>query len=260
VPTALVTGATAGIGAAFARLLAGEGYDLVLVSRDGARLAAVAAELQAAGRTVEVLPADLTVDEERARVEARLRDPARPVEVLVNNAGIPARRGFLRSEPDDEERCCGSTSSRLLRLTRAAVGGMVDRRRGAIVNVSSVAAFLSYGTYSASKAWVNRFSEALSVEVAGTGVRVVALCPGMVRTEFHERAGMDVSNIPTWGWLDADDVAAAGWQGVVRGRLQVVPSRRYRVLVALLRHLPPGPLGRVSGATRNRRRLDRDAS
>lgn len=255
-PTALVTGATAGIGAAFARLLAAEGYDLVLVSRDAARLEQVAAELRASsGVSAEVLPADLVSDDERLRVEQRLSDAARPVEVLVNNAGIPARNGFLRGTVEDEERMLRLNVLAVLRLTKAATGGMVERGRGAVVNVSSVAGFLPYGTYSASKAWVTRFSEVLSVELAGSGVRAVALCPGLVRTEFHDRAGMDVTNLPGWLWLDADAVAVAGWRGVTTGQVVVVPGRRYQVAVQLLRHLPSGASARVARITRARRRV-----
>lgn len=253
-PTALVTGATAGIGAAFARRLAREGYDLVLVARDAARLEAVAAELRTTARVgVEVLRADLTVDGDRRRVEERLAADDTPVEVLVNNAGIPARQSFLRGDVEDEERLLRLNVLAVLRLSKAAAPGMVGRRRGAIVNVSSVAGFLPYGTYSASKAWVTCFSEVLAVELAGTGVRVVALCPGLVRTEFHDRAGMDVSNVPGWVWLDADEVAAAGWRGLVTGRVVVVPGRRYQLAVAILRHLPAGVTARVARLTRNRR-------
>lgn len=237
--TALVTGATAGIGAAFARRLAREGYDLVLVARDGGRLQALAVELRAdAGVNVEVLPADLTDPVALRRVEERLAHADCPVEVLVNSAGMGARHGFVPGGVDDEEQLLRLNVLAVLRLSKAAVGGMVERQRGAIVNLSSVAGFLPYGTYSASKAWVTSFSEALAVELASTGVRVVALCPGLVRTEFHERAGMDVSNLPSWAWLGADDVADVGWRAVAAGQVVVIPSRRYRALVELLRHLP----------------------
>jgi len=268
VPTALVTGATAGIGAAFARLLAREGYDLVLVARDAERLEGVATELRASstrpsegtlsdGVSVEVLAADLTDDGQRQRVEQRLADSSRPIEVLVNNAGISTPRGFVRGSVEDEERLLRLNVLAPMRLAKAVVPGMVERSRGAVINVSSVAGFLPYSMYSASKAWVTSFSEALAVELDGTGVRVVALCPGMVRTEFHERAGMDVSNIPGWSWLDSDAVAAAGWRGVTTGRVLVVPSPLYRALVTVLRHLPPRLSLRVARSTRQRRRRPR---
>lgn len=254
-PTAVVTGATAGIGAAFARRLARAGYDLVLVARDEAGLAAMAAELRAAEDVdVEVLPADLTDTVERGLVEDRLADASRPVEVLVNSAGMGSGSGFRRASADDEERLLRLNVLAVLRLSKSVVDGMVERQRGAIVNVSSVASFLPYGTYSASKAWVTRFSEALAVELAGTGVRVVALCPGLVRTEFHERAGMDVSHLPSWLWLDADEVADAGWRAVATGRVVVVPSRRYRAAVVLTRHLPPAAAAQAARAIRAPRR------
>jgi len=255
-PTALVTGATAGIGAAFVRLLAREGYDVVLVARDSERLAVCAKQLRAStGVEVEVLAADLTDAGQRESVEERLADPHRPVDVLVNSAGIGSRRGFVRGTVGDEERLLHLNVLAVLRLSKVAVDGMVERHRGAIVNVSSVASFLPYGTYSASKAWVTRFSEALAVELAGTGVRVVALCPGLVRTEFHERAGMDVSSIPGWAWLNADDVAAAGWRGVVNGQVVVVPSPLYGSLVNVLRHLPSSLVAPAARLVRARRRL-----
>jgi short-subunit dehydrogenase len=256
VPTALVTGATAGIGAAFARRLARQGYDLVLVARDAERLESVAATLRtAADVDVEVLVADLTDDEQRGRVEGRLADEERPVEVLVNNAGVPSDGGILRGSVDDAERMLRLNVLAVMRLSRAVAPGMVARRRGAVVNVSSVAAFLPFGSYSASKAWVIRFTESLAVELAGTGVRSVVVCPGFVRTEFHDRAGMTAGGLPSWSWLSAEDVVAATWRGVVSGAVVVVPSRRYRAGVAVARHLPLQAAPRVAQFLRARRPL-----
>lgn len=255
-PTALVTGATAGIGAAFARRLAREGYDLVVVARDAGRLESVAANLRtAADVEVEVLAADLTDDAQRALVEERLADDERPVEVLVNNAGVPSGGGILGGSVEDAEQMLRLNVIAVMRLSKAAVPGMVQRRRGAVVNVSSVAAFLPFGSYSASKAWVIRFSESLAVELAGTGVRSVVVCPGFVRTEFHDRAGMTASSLPGWSWLLADDVATAAWRGVVGGAVVVVPSRRYRAGVALVRHVPLAAAPRVAQFIRARRPL-----
>lgn len=255
VPTALVTGATAGIGAAFARRLAREGYDLVLVARDADRLDSVAAQLRsAADIDVEVLPADLIEDAPRRLVEARLADAERPVEVLVNSAGIPAAQSFLRRTVDDEECLVRLNVLAVLRLTKSVLPGMVGRRRGAVVNISSVAGFLRSGSYAASKSWATCFGESLAAELAGTGVRSVVVCPGFVRTEFHERAGMDMSGLPTWAWASADEVADAAWRGVVEGAVVVVPTRRYRVAVAVLRHVPLAAAPRVGRVLHRLRR------
>jgi short-subunit dehydrogenase len=237
--TALVTGATAGIGAAFARRLARDGYDLVLVARDAARLDATTAALRREhGVRADALPADLATEAGRERVVARL---AEPVDLLVNNAGITLNSGFVRSTPEAEARLLAVNVEAVMRLSLAALPGMVDRRRGAVVNVSSVAGFgptMPGSTYPASKAWVTAFSESVAPSVASAGVRVMALCPGYVRTELHERAGVDMSRFPGWLWLDPDDVVAAGLRDLARGRVVCVPGWRYKIAAGALRHLP----------------------
>jgi short-subunit dehydrogenase len=250
-PTALVTGATAGIGAAFARRLATEHHDLVLVARDAARLERFAAELRDRV-AVEVLPADLSTPEGCAAVEARLADAGRPVDVLVNNAGIGLGGSFLENDLEQEQRMLDLNVRAVLRLTHAALGVMVPRGRGDVVNVSSVAGFGPIGgTYSASKAWVTSFSETTHTAVRGKGVRVVAVCPGFVRTEFHERAGIDVGDRTGPLWLDADRVAREALHDLRRGRAVSVPSVQYKVLSGVLRHLPHGVL-RAAGTRRRR--------
>jgi short-subunit dehydrogenase len=240
--TALVTGATAGIGAAFARRLAADRYHLVLVARDKDRLAATATELgDRYGVQVSTLPADLSTDEGCAVVEARLHDESAPVDLLVNNAGTSLNVPFSRSSVSDEERLLRLNVHALMRLTKAALPGMVSRRRGEIINVSSVSGFgpVSPGsTYPASKAWVNNFSESTAYAVGRYGVRVMALCPGYTRTEFHQRAGIDMSTTPGWMWLSADDVVADGLRDLRKGKLISVPDWKYKVAVALLRHAP----------------------
>jgi short-subunit dehydrogenase len=236
-----VTGATAGIGAAFARALAAEGYDLVLVARDGARLATVADEVSARhGVTAVPLVADLATPDGCRAVEDRLADPEAPVDLLVNNAGRAQRRTLLKVTADDLDELLALNVRAVLRLTRAVLPGMVERGRGDIVNVSSVAGFLASAgsTYPASKAWVTNFSESVGLSVRRHGVRVLALCPGYTRTEFHQRAGADAGKIPRWLWLSADDVVRAGLRDLRRGRLVSVPDWRYKAAVFGIRYAP----------------------
>lgn len=260
-PTALVTGATAGIGAAFAHRLAVEHHDLVLVARDRTRLAELATTLRdKQGVDVSVLPADLTTDAGCEVVAARVADPDRPVDMLVNNAGMSLNRSFVNNDVEDEERLLALNVTAVMRLTHAALRVMVDRGRGDIVNVSSVAGFapvMPGSTYSATKAWVTNFSEAMALVASARGVRVMALCPGYTRTEFHQRAGIDMSKTPRWLWLDADAVVRTGLHDLRRGKSVSVPSATYKVATAALRHLPRPLLRRVASDTRGR--LGRDS-
>jgi short-subunit dehydrogenase len=234
-----VTGASSGVGAAFARRLASRGYALVLVARDTGRLEQLAATLRAAHATeVEVLGADLTVRAGLDRVADRLRDDARGVDLLVNNAGAALRGAFAGGDLAAEENALDLLVRAVLVLTHAAIPGMIARGRGSVVTVASVAAYLPGGTYSAAKAWAVTFTTSLALELRGTGVTATALCPGYVRTEFHGRAGIPVGNLPSWAWLDADRLVADCLEDVARGRSLSIPSRRYRLAVALLRHLP----------------------
>ncbi|MDQ1286706.1 MAG: uncharacterized protein QG622_271 [Actinomycetota bacterium] len=239
VVTALITGATAGIGNAFARRLAADGHALVLVARDRARLDDVAATLSAAhGVPVEVISADLADPDALAIVAERLRDPERPVDLLVNNAGFGREGTFVNGDLDYELRLLDVLTRAVLVLTHAAVPGMVARGRGGVITVSSVAAFLPGSTYSAAKAWAEIFTTSLAIELEGTGVTATALCPGLVRTEFHRRAEIDMTHLPAWVWLDADRVVRECLADVRRGRMVSVPSVRYRAGVALVRRLP----------------------
>jgi uncharacterized protein len=187
-----------------------------------------------------------------ATVEDRLAAPdAPPVDLLVNNAGMSLNRSLLNCTPDDLDRILNLNVRAVQRLTRAALPGMVARRRGDVINVSSVAGFMAMpgSTYSASKAWVTNFSESTGLAVRRHGVRVLALCPGFTRTEFQQRAGIDGSSIPGWLWLSADDVVRVGLRDLRRGRLISVPDWRYKAAVLGLRYAPRRLVQR-SGARR----------
>jgi short-subunit dehydrogenase len=252
VATALVTGATAGIGLAFSRRLAADGYDLVLVARDEARLAATAAALPGA---VEVLAADLGTDEGRDRVAERLSDVDRPVDLLVNNAGLSLNTPFLRSTPELETRLLSLNVHAVMRLTLAASQAMMARGRGEIINVSSVSGFgvaMPGSTYPASKAWVTNFTESVALSAKRFGVRVMALCPGYVKTEFHDRAGINMSKLPAWLWLDPDTLVSDALKDLRRGKIVCVPNWKYKIAVFGLRHMPRPVVQMVARDTRGR--------
>jgi len=245
--TALITGGTSGIGKAFADRFAGSGHRLVLVARDAARLGSVAEELRGRGAgEVETLPADLSAPEGRAAVEQRLADGGRPVEILVNNAGFGLGRGFTKTAIEDEETLLDVHVRATLRLTHAALPGMIERGHGSVINVASVAAFAPRGTYSAAKAWIVTFTESVAAEVRGSGVRCIAVCPGFTHTEFHERGKIDTRDIPGWMWLDADDVVAATLRDLRRGLPVSVPGAQYKLLTAATRYVPRALTTRVS--------------
>jgi short-subunit dehydrogenase len=244
-PTALVTGPTAGIGRAFAEKLAVEGYDLVLVARDEARLKEVATEItRLHGVGCEVLAADLTDPADLARVEERFGTG--PIEVLVNNAGFGQNKPFWANSIEAEENQLDLLVRVVLRLTHAAVLPMIERASGAVINVSSVSGYLQRNIYSAHKAWVTSFSAGLAVELHAKGVAVMALCPGFVHTEFHDRMGMDKSLIPSFLWLDATDLVDEAWQDLMRGKAVSIPSRRYKLIVAVAKLVPRALIARIS--------------
>lgn len=249
--TSLVTGPTAGIGLAFAEQLAARGDDLVLVARDSARLEALAARLRAThGVDVEVIVADLTDRDDLARVEQRLAEDARPVELLVNNAGFGLKGRFLDNSADEETAMLEVLTVAVLRLSHAALGPMVERGSGGVINVSSVAAFLPRGTYGAAKAWVTSFTEWAAHEYADRGVRLMALCPGFVRTEFHERMGVQADSAPEFMWLEADRLVADALADFERGAVLSVPSLQYKAIATVSRLVPTSLLIRLQSLGR----------
>ncbi|MEV8531849.1 SDR family NAD(P)-dependent oxidoreductase [Streptomyces sp. NPDC051211] len=237
--TVLITGASAGLGAAFARGFAAKGCDLVLVARDTDRLKAAAEALTGTfGIEAEVLTADLLDPGQCRTVADRLADPARPVDILVNNAGFGLPAPFPYNPVEDEERMLDLLVKVPLKLTHAIVPGLRERRRGAVLNVSSVAGLLPTGTYGAAKAWITAFSESLRVDLAPYGVRVLAVVPGFTRTEFQERAGMDVSALRDSVWLEADAVVAQALKDLGLRRPLSITGWRYKAYAQAVRHLP----------------------
>lgn len=237
--TALVTGGTSGIGAAFASALATRGFDLVLVARDEARLASSAAELHAAfGISVETISADLADRAQVQLVADRLEDAARPIDMLVNNAGFGVHTKLLARDTSAHEHAFSVMCTAVLVLGGAAGRSMASRNRGAIINVASVAGLITMGSYSAIKAWVASYSQGLSVELRKSDVTVTALMPGWVSTEFHQRAGIRTGSIPKFLWVDADRLVAECLRDVDRGRVMSIPTVRYRVLSWFARHAP----------------------
>jgi short-subunit dehydrogenase len=248
---ALVTGATAGIGLAFARQLAARGHDLVLVARSTERLAAVAKELTSTYAVgVEVLPADLTDRTALARVEDRLADTDRPIDLLVNNAGFGLKHRFLTNTVDEETAMLDVLVVAVLRLSHAALRAMTTRGRGGVINVSSVAAFVPRGTYGAAKAWVNSFTEWAHHEYRPAGVSVMALCPGFTKTEFHERMGVGHDSAPRLLWLDVDRLVSGALRDYDKGKAFSIPSPQYKAIARVSRLVPNRVLQRLQSLGR----------
>lgn len=244
---ALVTGATAGIGHAFARELAGRGWNLALVARDAERLESVAAELRKKhGVEVDVIGADLTTADGLERAVNRVTDTSSPVDLVVNNAGSSLARWFGTTDVADEDRQLDLLVRAPMHLMDAAIKAMTGRGHGAIINVASVAAFTPRGTYSAHKAWLVNLSRWANWHYAGSGITVTAMCPGFVRTEFHQRGNMDVSGVPPWMWLKADPIVRATLKDVERGKAVSIPSVRYKVLSFIARYAPAPLVARMA--------------
>ncbi len=245
--TALITGATAGIGAAYARLLAKEGFDLVLVARDLPRLKGVAKELSKLYKIkAETIKADLTKPAQLAKVEKRLANNSKPIEVLINNAGFGLKDSFLVSNLAREQELLDVLVTAPMRLSHAVLPGMIKRNSGSIVNVSSVASFIAGGTYSAAKSYLTVFSEYLHTELRDTNIKVSALCPGFTRTEFHARGKMKMSGLPDYMWTAVDQVVAKSWRYVKAGKLICIPGWQYMLLSSIAR-IAPRPLVRKLG-------------
>lgn len=243
----MITGASAGIGGSFARLLGREGYDLVLVARNENRLKDTAEALQKQfSIKCEVLVADLSTEQGCKLVEARVCDPHRPIDVLINNAGFGIRESFQTSQIESEQQLLDVLVRTPMRLMHSALPLMRERNSGIIINVSSVAGWIAGGTYSAAKSYLTVLSESLHTELRATRVNVMALCPGFTHTEFHQRGKMKMDALPRFMWLKADDVVKKAWADARAGKAISVPGWQYAIVSSLAR-FAPRPLVRKAG-------------
>ena len=242
---ALVTGATAGIGESFTRLLAANNYNLVLVARDLPRLEERALALQAKfGVETVVLQADLATEQGCALIENYIAE--HEIDVLINNAGFGINKAFTASALNDEQNLLDVLVRTPMRLMHVALPKMRARDKGIIINVSSVAGFIAGGTYSASKSYLTVLSESLNTELFGTKVRISALCPGFTRTEFHQRGRMSMKGLPSFMWLNADKLVAKAWSDALKGKAISIPGWQYQILTFVMRYAPR-PLVRKIG-------------
>lgn len=250
---ALVTGATAGIGESFARKLAGEGFNLILVARDEARLAAKASQLEEAhGITTHVIVADLTTETGCDAVERYIDE--HEVDVLINNAGYGLNQSFTKSEIDEEQKVLNILVRTPMRLTHRVLPQMKLRNSGVIVNVASVAGFIAGGAYSAMKSYLTVLTESLHADLAGTNIKVSALCPGFTRTEFHQRAGMKMNALPNIMWLDSDRLVEKAWKDANRGKAVSVPGWQYKTLIFVIKFAPRNWVRRAGMGLRRKQR------
>ncbi|MDR1078847.1 MAG: SDR family NAD(P)-dependent oxidoreductase [Propionibacteriaceae bacterium] len=238
-PTAVITGGTVGLGRAFASTLAGRGYDLVLASRDRAGLEAAAEQLRHQhGVAVEVVPTDLAVRSEVLALAQRVGDPDRPVDLLINNAGFALHGSLIDTDIEPHARALDVMCLAVLILSRAAAQSMRDRGRGGIVNIASASAVITTGDYSAIKSWVQIYTESLAIELAGHGVKVVAVMPGWLKTEFHRRGQVTAHKLPPLVWTSVDQVVRETLDSLDQGKVLCVPSKRWKFAVWLARVVP----------------------
>ncbi|TMK61336.1 MAG: SDR family oxidoreductase [Actinobacteria bacterium] len=243
-PVALITGASAGIGESFGRALAARGHDLVVVARDEGRLMQQAEALGLEhGASIEVVAADLTTPAGVARVESRLGDRDRPIDLLVNNAGFGTSGSFAELPIDTEVRMIELNIVTLVRLTHAALAPMLERDRGGVINVSSLGAYQPTpfsATYAATKAFVSSFTQAVHEELQSTNVRIMVLAPGFTRTEFHDRNAVDIEALPDWFWSTSDEVVAHALRAYESGRTVCIPGALNAVAGAFSSVMPAG--------------------
>jgi hypothetical protein len=250
---ALVTGATAGIGESFTRLLAENNYNIVLVARDLPRMQERARDLESKYKvSTHVIQADLATDEGCATVEQYITN--NQIDVLINNAGFGINKAFTMSALDAEQQMMDVLVRTPMRLMHVALPGMKERNKGVIINVSSVAGYIAGGSYSASKSYLTVLTESLHTELAGTNLKVSALCPGFTRTEFHQRGRMSMKGLPNFMWLNSDDLVAKSWSDALKGEAVSIPGWQYQLLVFLIQSIPRSIVRKVGMNLRAKQR------
>jgi short-subunit dehydrogenase len=249
---ALVTGATSGIGESFTRLLAENNYNIVLVARDLPRLQERAEQLQAKFKVqTHIIQADLATDSGCGVVEQYIAN--NQIDVLINNAGFGINKAFTLSQLEAEQQLLDVLVRTPMRLMHVALPLMKEQNKGVVINVSSVASFIAGGTYSASKSYLTVLSESLHTELAGTNVKISALCPGFTRTEFHQRGRMSMKGLPSFLWLDADELVAKAWSDTLKGKAISIPGWQYQLLVFVIKRLPRSIVRKVGMRTKQRK-------
>ena len=250
---ALVTGATAGIGESFSRLLASHNYNIVLVARDLPRLEERAKNLEEKyGIQTQVIQADLATDEGCMKIEKYIAE--NHIDVLINNAGFGTNKAFTMSSLEIEQQLLDVLVRTPMRLMHVALPLMKERNNGIIINVSSVAGYIAGGTYSASKSYLTVLSESLNTELSATNVKVSALCPGFTRTEFHQRGKMSMKGLPNFMWLNADRLVEQSWKDALKGEAVSVPGWQYRGLVFVIQAVPRSLVRKVGMNVRSKQR------
>ena len=250
---ALVTGATSGIGESFTRLLAENNYNIVLVARDIPRMQERALGLQKKFNVqTHIIQADLSTDAGCAVVEQYIAN--NQVDVLINNAGFGLNKAFTMSDIDAEQQMFDILVRTPMRLMHVALPLMKQRNKGVIINVSSVAGFIAGGTYSAAKSYLTVLSESLHTELAGTNIKISALCPGFTRTEFHQRGRMSMKGLPSFMWLDSDKLVAKAWSDALKGEAVSIPGWQYQLLVFVIHSLPRSIIRKVGMNLRAKQR------
>ena len=250
---ALVTGATAGIGESFSRLLAGNNYSIVLVARDLPRLQERATALEAKfGISTHVIQADLATDDGCLKVEKYIAE--NQIDVLINNAGFGTNKAFTMSALEVEQQLLDVLVRTPMRLMHVALPLMKARDNGIIINVSSVAGYIAGGTYSASKSYLTVLSESLNTELSATNVKVSALCPGFTRTEFHQRGKMSMTGLPNFLWLNSDRLVEQSWRDALKGKAVSIPGWQYKLLVLIVETMPRSIVRKVGMNMRAKQR------
>lgn len=250
---ALVTGATAGIGESFCRLLADNNYNIVLVARDLPRLQERATQLQAKFNVeTHVIQADLSTDAGCSVVEQYLA--SNQVDVLINNAGFGLNKAFTMSELKAEQEMFDVLVRTPMRLMHVVLPGMKQRNKGVVINVSSVAGYIAGGSYSAAKSYLTVITESLHTELADTNIKVSALCPGFTRTEFHQRGRMSMKGLPGFMWLNSDKLVAKAWSDALKGKAVSIPGWQYQLLVLVIHALPRSIIRKVGMNLRAKQR------